>query len=259
MDGTIYLGNELFSFTLDFLNGLKNMGIGYSFLTNNPSRSMDAYLAKLHGMGIPATSEEMFSTAVATVEFLKKNHPEVKRIFFLGTQSMISEFEKAGYVPVSEDPEDEPDAVVAAFDMELTYAKLCRAAWWISRNKPYFATNPDLTCPTNLPTVLVDCGSICRCLEGAAGRKPDVVIGKPDPRMLDGILNKYGLKSEEVAMVGDRIYTDIAMAHNANALGVLVLTGETTLETALANDPQPHITAQSLVEFGELIREAHGK
>ena len=258
MDGTIYLGAKLFPFTLAFLNGLKEMGIGYSFLTNNPSRSMADYLAKLHKMGIPAEREEMFNTAVATIQMIQKTRPEAKHLFILGTKSMISEFEAAGFTIAADDPNDEPDAVVAAFDMELTYAKLCRAAWWISQKKPYFATNPDLVCPTDLPTVLVDCGSLCACLEAATGRKPDVMMGKPDPKMLDGIVERCGLKSDEIAMVGDRIYTDIAMARNAGALGVLVLTGETTLETALGNDPQPDITAQSLVEFGELIREARG-
>lgn len=256
MDGTIYLGAKLFPFTLAFLNGLKEMGIGYSFLTNNPSRSMADYLAKLRNMGIPAEREEMFNTAVATIQMIQKTKPEAKHLFILGTKSMISEFEAAGFTLASEDPNDEPDAVVVAFDTELTYSKLCRAAWWISKKKPYFATNPDFVCPTDLPTVLVDCGSLCACLEAATGRKPDIMMGKPDPKMLDGIVERCGLKSDEIAMAGDRIYTDIAMARNAGALGVLVLTGETTLETALGNDPQPDITAQSLVEFGELIREA---
>ncbi len=258
MDGTIYLGAKLFPFTLAFLNGLKEMGIGYSFLTNNPSRSMADYLAKLHNMGIPAEREEMFNTAVATIQMIQKTKPEAKHLFILGTKSMISEFEAAGFTMASEDPNDEPDAVVVAFDTELTYSKLCRAAWWISKKKPYFATNPDFVCPTDLPTVLVDCGSLCACLEAATGRRPDIMMGKPDPKMLDGIVERYGLKSDEIAMAGDRIYTDIAMARNAGALGVLVLTGETTLETALGNDPQPDITAQSLVEFGELLQEAHG-
>lgn len=258
MDGTIYLGAKLFPFTLAFLNGLKEMGIGYSFLTNNPSRSMADYLAKLRNMGIPAEREEMFNTAVATIQMIQKTKPEAKHLFILGTKSMISEFEAAGFTLASEDPNDEPDAVVVAFDTELTYSKLCRAAWWISKKKPYFATNPDFVCPTDLPTVLVDCGSLCACLEAATGRKPDIMMGKPDPKMLDGIVERCGLKSDEIAMAGDRIYTDIAMARNAGALGVLVLTGETTLETALGNDPQPDITAQSLVEFGELLREARG-
>lgn len=257
MDGTIYLGADLFPFTLEFLSGLKRLGIGYSFLTNNPSKSMADYLAKLHKMGVPAVRDEMFNTAVATIQTLKETLPSAKKLFILGTRSMISEFEAAGFIPTSDDPDDVPDAVVVAFDLELTYARLCRAAWWISQKKPYFATNPDFVCPTNLPTVLVDCGSMCACLEAATGRRPDVTLGKPDPRMLDGIKHRWGLESDQIAMVGDRIYTDIAMAHNANAFGVLVLTGETKLETALANDPQPDLTVPSVRELGELLAETH--
>lgn len=255
MDGTIYLGGELFPFTLEFLSRLKRLGIGYSFLTNNPSKSMADYLAKLHKMGVPAVREEMYNTAVATIQTIRETLPDAKKLFIMGTRSMITEFTDAGFISTADDPDDEPDAVVVAFDMELTYARLCRAAWWISQKKPYFATNPDFVCPTNLPTVLVDCGSMCACLEAATGRKPDITQGKPDPRMLDGILHKYGLQSDEVAMCGDRIYTDIKMAHNAGAFGVLVLTGETKLETALANDPNPDLTVPSLKEFGEMLEE----
>ena len=117
---------------------------------------------------------------------------------------------------------------VVGFDTELTFARLCRAAYWISKGKPFIATHPDRICPTDQPTVLVDCGAICAALEQAAGRGPDVVLGKPDPCMLRGILSRHALAPEQLAMVGDRLYTDMAMARRAGALGVLVLTGETT-------------------------------
>ena len=107
--------------------------------------------------------------------------------------------------------------------------------------------------------VVVDCGSICACLEHATGRRPDITLGKPDPNMLSGILSRHGLQPYEIAMVGDRIYTDVAMAHNAKAMGVLVLSGETTLDVADKADPQPHITADSIEVLGALIREAHSK
>ena len=93
MDGTIYMGSTLFPFTKDFLARLTRLGIGYSFLTNNPTRSIADYLKKLAKLGIEATDEEMYTTAVATIEYLKARMPEVKRIFALGTPSMIREFE----------------------------------------------------------------------------------------------------------------------------------------------------------------------
>lgn len=199
----------------------------------------------------------MYTTALATIDYIKTNLPQARRLFLLGTPSMISEFEKAGFVSTGDDPDDVPDAIVAAFDMTLSYDRLCRAAWWISQGVPYIATNPDRVCPTDQRVVLVDCGSICKCLEHATGRRPDITLGKPDPNMLSGILNRYGLQPDQIAMVGDRIYTDIEMAHNAAAMGVLVLSGETTLDVADKADKQPHIICDNIGVLGELIAEAH--
>ena len=223
MDGTIYLSNSIFPFTLDFLAKLTRLGITYSFLTNNPTKSLEDYLAKLAKMGIQATKEQMYSTVPATIDYIKAHYPEAKKLFLLGTPSMISQFEDAGFVSAEDSADDRPDLVVAAFDTTLVYSRLCRTAWWVSQGIPYLATNPDKVCPTDQPTILVDCGSICKCIEYATGRKPDVTIGKPDPAMLSGIESRYGLKPSQIAMVGDRIYTDIEMAYNAGAFGVLVL------------------------------------
>lgn len=253
MDGTIYNGSTLFPFTVTFLNKMKELGIGYSFLTNNPSRSTADYLYHLKEMGIEATADEFYTSAQATIDYIHTHHPEYKRLFLLGTPSMIREFEEAGFISTSDDAEDEPDAVVVSFDMSLVYSRLCRAAWWVSRKKFYIATNPDRVCPTDKPVVLVDCGSICSALEYATGRKPDVIVGKPDPRMLHGIMERHGLHAEQIAMVGDRIYTDILMAKNAQALGVLVLSGETTYDTAISVQPGPDLILRDLAELQELI------
>ncbi len=253
MDGTIYMGNALFPFTIPFLRRLREMGITYSFLTNNPSKSLDDYLLKLHKMGIEATEEEMYTTTVATIDYLKAHYPSARRLFLLGTPSMISQFEKAGYISTADSADDVPDVVIAAFDMSLVYSRLCRAAWWIAQGLPYIATNPDRVCPTNERTVLVDCGSICRCLEHATGRRPDITLGKPDPNMLIGIEQQKQLRPEQIAMVGDRIYTDIEMARNAHAFGVLVLSGETTLEVAQAAPHQPDLIVENIGELGSLL------
>ena len=264
MDGTIYLGSTLFPFTIDFLDSMKNAGVGYSFLTNNPTKSVADYLKKLEGMGIHADNDNMYTTSLAAIDYIKSHYPQARRLFLLGTPSMISQFEKAGFESCSDDPDDVPDVLVVAFDPTLVYLRLCRASWWASQGIPYVATNPDRVCPTDQRTILVDCGSICRCIESASGRKPDITLGKPDPNMLYGIMDKYGLKPEEVAMVGDRIYTDTATAHNAGAFGVLVLSGETTLETAekvaadAASNPNPEFYPPDLIvrdvkELGELI------
>ena len=257
MDGTIYMGSTLFPFTKQFLADLTANGIGYSFLTNNPTRSIDDYLAKLAKLGIEATRDQMYTTAVATIDYLKEKMPEVKTLYVVGTPSMEAEFRAAGFELTEPDAKENPDALVVAFDTTLTYPKLCRASYLATQGIPYIATNPDRVCPTDQPTVLVDCGSLCRCIEHATGREPDIVIGKPNPDMLSGIRFRHGLAAEEIAMCGDRIYTDVKMAQNAGALGVLVLSGETTLETALNNDPNPPITAKNIAVFGDLLLESH--
>lgn len=267
MDGTIYLGSTLFPYTLKFLSDMKEAGIGYSFLTNNPSRSVADYLTKLEGLGIQADEENMYTTSLAAIDYIKTHYPEAKRLFLLGTPSMISQFEKAGFESCADDPNDVPDVLVVAFDMTLNYQRLCRAAWWASQGVPYIATNPDRVCPTDQKVVLVDCGSMCKCIEHATGRQPDITLGKPDPNMLYGIMERLDLKPEEVAMVGDRIYTDTATAHNAGAFGVLVLSGETTLEVVdkVAEDARtnpapeffpPDLVCRDVKELGELLIES---
>lgn len=257
MDGTIYMGNTLFPWTTDFLNGLRERGIGYSFLTNNPSKSISDYLGKLAGMGIEAGREEMYTTALATIDYIRSHYPEAKKLFLLGTPSMVAEFEAAGFESLPDSSEARPDVLVVAFDLTLAYDRLCRAAWWASQGVPYVATNPDRVCPTDQPVVLVDCGSICKCIEHATGRRPDITLGKPDPNMLSGIMERHNLRPDQIAMVGDRIYTDVAMAHNAGAFGVLVLSGETTAESAAGAEPQPDLIVESLAGFGELLAEAN--
>lgn len=269
MDGTIYLGANLFPFTIDFLDGMDAIGVKHSFLTNNPTKSVADYLHKLEGMGIHATEENMYTTSLAAIDYIRKTYPKAKRLFMLGTPSMVSQFEKAGFEACADDPADVPDVLVVAFDTTLVYPRLCRAAWWAAQGIPYVATNPDRVCPTDLPVILVDCGSLQKCIEHATGRRPDIVLGKPDPTMLQGIMDRHGLQPEEIAMVGDRIYTDTAMAHNAGAVGVLVLSGETTLETAekVAEDARtnpdpefypPDVIVRDIAELGELIRAAKG-
>ena len=259
MDGTIYMGMTLFDYTRPFLQRLRELGITYSFLTNNPSTSIADYLHKLEGMGITATEEEMYTTALATIDYIRSHYPEARRLYLLGTPSMIGEFERAGFEATTDSADDRPDVVVVAFDKTLEYSRLCRAAWWVQQGLPYIATNPDRVCPTDQPTVLVDCGSICKCIEHATGRRPDIVLGKPDPNMLTGVQSRYGVRPDEVAMVGDRIYTDIEMAHNAGAFGVLVLSGETTLEIADEAPRQPDLIADSIEVLGELLVQSREK
>jgi len=257
MDGTIYLGSTLFPYTLEFLGILQELGIGWSYLTNNPTRSREDYVHKLRGLGIDATVGEVLTSSRATIEYIRRQLPGVERLFVLGTPSMQQEFAEAGFCLTEDDPDDRPDALVVAFDTTLTYSRFCRAAWWASKAEiPYIATNPDWVCPTDRETILIDCGSLCKALEGATGRRPDVVIGKPNPGMLHSLMEAHGLTGRQIAMCGDRIYTDVATARNAGSLGVLVLSGETSVETALAADPMPELIVDNVLEFGRLLLES---
>lgn len=256
MDGTIYKGGTLFPCTLPFLAQLRSLGIGYTFLTNNPSKSVPDYLRHLEKMGLRASRDQLYTSAQATIDHVRHHYPEAHRLFALGTPSMLAEFADAGFALAADDPADEPDAVVVGFDLTLSYARLCRASWWVQQGKPYIATNPDRVCPTDQPTVLVDCGSICAAIEKATGRTPDVVLGKPDPQMLRGILDRHGVEPAQVAMVGDRIYTDLLMARRAGAFGVLVLTGEATAGDAAQAEPPADLVVPSLAELGAAIEEA---
>jgi len=180
----------------------------------------------------------------------------VRRLFLLGTPSLGEELVAAGFALANDDPADEPDAVVVGFDTTLVFSRLCRAAYWINAGKPFVATHPDRVCPTDQPTVLVDCGSICAALERATGRAPDAVLGKPDPAMLSGILRRRKLEPEQLAMVGDRLYTDMAMARKTGTMAVLVLTGETVAADVVAAKLTPDLVVGDLGELGELFRVA---
>jgi len=256
MDGTIYSGKTLFPCTLPFLKTLRELEIGHTFLTNNSSKSRDDYLRQLQGLGIPTAPTELYTSTEATISFLKNKHSDVRRLFVLGTPSLRAEMAEAGFAMTTDDAKDEPDAVVVGFDTSLVFDRLCRAAYWIKRGKLFVATHPDKICPTDQPTVLVDCGSICAALEQATGRKPDAVLGKPDPVMLSGILERHKLRPDNLAMVGDRLYTDMAMARRVGALGVLVLTGETTAAEAAATHQRADVVVSDLEALGDLMRKS---
>jgi HAD superfamily hydrolase (TIGR01450 family) len=256
LDGTIYRGDTLFPSTLPFLKLLSELGVGYTFLTNNSSKSTRDYLTHLQRLGIGATPGQLYTSTQATISYLRQSRPEAKRLFILGTESMIDEMRHEGFVPTFDNPSDEPEAVIVGFDTGLVFARLCRAAYWIHKGKPFIATHPDRVCPTDQPTMLVDCGSICAALERATGRPPDAVLGKPDPCMLRGILDRHALSEQELAMVGDRLYTDMVMARTVGALAVLVLTGETTMNDLKSVKVLPDLIVSGLEEFSQKLRQA---
>ena len=251
MDGTLYKGARLFAQTVPFLERLRSLEIGSTFLTNNTSRSKVDYVEKLRKLGIEALESEIYTPAESAMAYLRSNLPQAKELAILGTQSLEREFVGAGFAVNW----DAPDAVVVGFDTELTYQRLCRTAYWISRGLPYIATHPDFVCPTDEPTVLVDCGSICASLNAATGRTP-IVFGKPNPSILLELRDRLHLTSDEMMMVGDRLYTDMKMAQEAGIFGVLVLTGEATEAEAEALKRKPDLVVADVGELGALLAES---
>ncbi|MGI6402248.1 MAG: HAD-IIA family hydrolase [Thermoguttaceae bacterium] len=257
MDGTIYKGKTLFPFTRDVFATLDRIGIDYTFLTNNSSKSAKDYLTKILNLGLTATPDNIATSASATFFYLKQHYPEVKKIYVLGTASLREEFVDHGYTMIDEFNEtEEPELVVVAFDTTLTYERLCKATYWIGQNKPYVATHPDTVCPTDLDTILVDCGAVQALIEDVTGRRPEAVPGKPNKDMIEGIMDKYGLKNDEIIMVGDRIYTDMEMARRAQVPSALVLTGEATLETLKESGLTPELVLDNISVLTDLLVKA---
>ncbi len=257
MDGTIYKGGTLFPFTPAVFETLEKIGIEYTFLTNNSSKSAKDYLKKILALGLKATADNVTTSASATFFYLKQHYPNVKKVYVLGTKSLREEFEDHGYTIIDEYNEtEEPELVVVAFDTALQYDSLCKATYWIGENKPYVATHPDTVCPTDKDTILVDCGAVQALIENVTGRRPEAVPGKPDKDMIGGIMDKYGLKNDEIMMVGDRIYTDMEMARRAEIPGVLVLTGEATLETLKESGQTPELVLDNIQVLADLLVQA---
>jgi NagD protein len=251
MDGTLYQGTRLFPQVLPFLKQLRKWDVGYTFLTNNTSRSKADHVDKLHKLGIEARESEVYTPAESTIAYLHSHLPQVRSVALLGSPSLCREFEQAGFSVTW----DTPHAVVVGFDTTLTYERLCRTAYWIRAGLPFLATHPDFVCPTDEATVLVDCGSICACLTAATGRRP-VVFGKPDPRILLHLCDRFHLAPDQMLMVGDRIYTDIKMAQEAGVMAVLVLTGETTAVQAERSPNQADLIVADIGQLGDLLESA---
>ena len=227
MDGTIYLGDELIEGATDFLQKLKEEGKRYIFFTNNSSKNKDSYVEKLNKLGINASREEVFTSGEATTMYLSKIKPNAK-IYLLGTPALEEEFQRAGFLLEGERHKD-IDYVVLGFDTTLTYEKLWGACEYVSEGVEYIATHPDFNCPLPNDKFMPDAGAMAALIEASTGKTP-LVIGKPNKQVVESIASKYNLNKEDMAMVGDRLYTDIMMGINSGITSVLVYTGETKPE-----------------------------
>ena len=251
MDGTIYIGDRLFDGVPEFLRYVRAMGGRYLFLTNNSSRGVEGYMEKLRRMGIETTRDDYLTSVDATVRYLRETLPG-KTCYVFGTDSFLAQLDGAG-IPVTRDRE-QAEVLLCGFDTELTFQKLEDACILLNRGVPFVATNPDWVCPMPAGEVLPDCGSICALLTAASGVKP-TYIGKPNRNMVDVISAQTGVPNEQICCVGDRLYTDIAVAVNAGAQSVLVMSGETDEAMLRASDVQPKYVLRDVAELAQILRD----
>lgn len=237
MDGTIYLDNDLFDGTIDFLNTIKAKGGRYLFVTNNSSKSTDAYVKKLNSIGIDACEEDFLTSTDATILYIHEKY-QGRKFYSFGTASFTEQLRNAGIDVVTE-LSDGIDGIVMGNDNELNFKKLEDACKLLLNDIIYIATNPDWVCPTSFGYV-PDCGSVAEMLFRATGKRPHF-IGKPRPEMLTLAMKRYGYKPEECVMIGDRVYTDIASGYNAGIDTIFVLSGEGRLENAKCDTPPTYI------------------
>lgn len=251
MDGTLYLGNELFDFTAELLDTIKKQGKRYMFMTNNSSKSVKDYVLKLKKLGIDSCEDDFFTSSQATALYLKEHH-RGDRLYVCGTRSLKEELSKNGF-EITEDP-GQTDCIVMGFDTELTFKKLHDVSYLLLTRPgiPYIATNPDYVCPTEFGSV-PDCGSVCDMFYNVSKRRP-VVIGKPQPAMPLLAMKAAGVTADKTAVIGDRIYTDIKSGLNAGAYTVLVLSGETTREILAESGDKPHAVMESARELLDILK-----
>ena len=249
MDGTIYLDNDLFDGTIDFLEHIKEIGGRYLFLTNNSSKSVSKYVEKLKSLGIESTADDFLTSVDATKAYIGNKY---NKIYVLGTKSLKDDLRESGY-NIVDILEDGIDCLLMGFDTELSFQKLEDACILLNKGIDYIATNPDYVCPTWYGFV-PDCGSVADMLYNATKRRP-YFVGKPEPDMVNLAIEKSGFKREETVIIGDRVYTDIACGVNAGISSILVLSGESTLEDVEKNEKKPTYILKDIKTLYDFLKE----
>lgn len=247
MDGTFYLGDRLIDGALDFIDTIQRQGRDFLFLTNNSSKHRGQYAEKITRLGLPIPDEKVFTSGEATALYLGKHYPGA-RIYLCGTPALEQEFTSHGFSLVQENP----DLVVLGFDTTLTYAKLWKFCDFARSGLPYIATHRDINCPVE-GGYMPDIGAMITCIAASTGRQPDLVVGKPNRIIIDSVVQKTGYPKEQMAMVGDRLYTDIALGRTSGVATVLVLSGETRRDELVDSEFQPDYIFPSLKELSTLL------
>jgi 4-nitrophenyl phosphatase/NagD protein len=233
MDGTFYLGESLLPGALEFIDVLRRQGRDFLFLTNNSSRSQDDYAAKITRLGLPVDRSRIFTSGEATARYLRSGMPDA-RVALFGPPSLHAEFREHGV----ELEDERPTHIVLGFDTTLTYASLWRLCDLVRSGLPFIATHADFNCPT--PSgYMPDVGAMLALIKASTGRDPDLVVGKPNRMFVEAAAAKLGLPVSALAMIGDRLYTDIALGKTSGITTLLVLSGESSLEDLQASEHTP--------------------
>ena len=249
MDGTIYLGNTIYEGVLELLSNITKAGGKYVFVTNNSSKGKSDYVNKVTKMNIKADEENFYTSVDASVSLLKERFGD-GLIYVQGTKSLVNSLTAQG-LNVTDKYDDKAVCILVGFDSELTMEKLTTTCKMLLKDLPYYATNPDWVCPTEFGYV-PDCGSMCFGLEKASGKTP-IFIGKPNTLMIDEAVKKFKVSKEQVVLIGDRLYTDIASGVNAGVDTILVLSGESTLDDYQKSDVKSRYVLNHVNELNQLF------
>ena len=242
MDGTVYKGMDVIPGAREFVAELKRRGIPFTFVTNNSSKGRRHYYDKLTKLGFDVGIDNVLTSGIATLRYLNEKRPG-KTVYPLGTESYVAEVKEYG-VPIDD---KDPDIVLLSFDREITYEKINNAYQFLMRGAEFIATHPDDLCPTE-DGYDVDIGPFIMMFEYLTKKKA-TVIGKPNRLLLDMAASQMGIQPDEIAMVGDRLYTDMRMAWDNNIPSILVLSGETTMEDLKHSDIRPTYVLDSVADL----------
>ena len=250
IDGTVCKEEQLFNGTIELLDWIVQNNGHYVFITNNSSKSVDDYIYKVNRLGIKASEENFFTSAQATILWLKQNANNAK-IYCQGTDSFVKELrENRLDITVNVEP---VDVALVGFDTELTMDKLRKTCEVLTlQDVTYIATNPDFVCPVKYGFI-PDCGAICEMIRRATKKWP-IFMGKPKSIMVNNVAEKFGYDLDDLCVVGDRLYTDIATGKNAGVATICVLTGEADEYEILNSDIKPDYTFYSVMDIYQSLK-----
>ena len=250
MDGTFYLGDQLLEGALEFIELLHQQGREYLFLTNNSSKDSRQYVEKFARLGLPISRDKIMTSGEATAMHVQRENPGA-RVYIVGTAALENEFRERGF----ELTDEMPDFAILGFDTTLTYAKMWKLCDLVRAGVYYIGTHPDYNCPTETG-FMPDIGAMIAFVKASTDREPDLIVGKPNSLLVKYAAERTGIPVSAMCMIGDRLYTDIALGATAGIPTILVLSGETRADEVASSPYQPTYIFQDIQAVADyLIRE----